>query len=358
LRIAAPGRAPQKLAVSISAGEEHDLGTVVLEAGSSLAGHVIDDVSNEPVVAARVAIAIPGGDSADTDERGGFLVSGVSPSEAMTTLHVSANGYADREVSVATQPDANTDSDVTVRLQRPGVLVVRAWSEERGDACDGCRITIGDSAGFHGGIANAAGEARFEGLSPGRYQVNREETQATGTSVYVHGGRVQFATVRSGDTTYVEIGSPGSTLTVQVSPEPGADWLLSASDRSGSADAQPIGGGTWTLRLHRDGPLTLALSRGDEGVVIGTVPDDFHGAVAPIRLPANAIRATLTREHRPLALSRVMLYAMDGSVRAWATTSPAGSVIFDYIAPGAYRLGSAPIVVRDATSELGSVEMP
>lgn len=189
------GFAPHVLDLELVAGEERDLGDILLHPGCTMRGRVVDE-RDRPVPGAEVFL----GDEADldlfqprlqTDADGWFEVGGVTTT--MPRLVVRADGYALQSVALDLPRDVLGKDPLVVRLLRGSTIVV----------------VLDDDAGFEGGLVelrrggrvvataevDEQGRALFPNRAPGDYEVQRfnDDRLRAPVAVRASGQRIEVA---------------------------------------------------------------------------------------------------------------------------------------------------------------------
>lgn len=217
LAVGADGYAMELRPVVPRAGEEIDLGDIVLKRGRVVRGVVLDAETGAPVAGARV-VRNPGvapehlGDfvrDADPDAvsqaDGRFVLANLPESDASV-------GVMHDDYGPATAPIRAGDSTPTIRLKR-GVLLLGRVLDAAGQGVRSVQVIamLGRESEVWSG-SDASGEFRFAGLAPGSWQLTTlggpdidpvtVEVPATGTV------RVELKERRGGATLRVRLVAP------------------------------------------------------------------------------------------------------------------------------------------------------
>jgi 5-hydroxyisourate hydrolase-like protein (transthyretin family) len=182
----AEGYAPVAREVEVAAGQELDLGELLLEPGCVLRG-VVRDEQGRPIAAAEVFL----GEESDfmeyqartrSDERGEFEVRGVS--SAAATLLVRAQGYAWKAVPLRLPADVLAEDRLAVCAERGSAIEVKVAGRD----VEGSMLVL-----RRGGRVVATAEvddngvALFQNRGPGDYVVQRFGDEAQQAIVQVRG---------------------------------------------------------------------------------------------------------------------------------------------------------------------------
>jgi hypothetical protein len=347
--------------VTVEAGDDRDLGEIELEPGTAIRGVVVDAATHAPVVNASITMTdVPGGSTAVSDEHGLFTLTGDFDGGAAIEVRAPRYGVSRKRVSA---PASDEAAPIEVALVRSGVLEVIAWDDDRETDCSACTINVFGGIDDRSGRTNGQGFVRFEDLTPDSVSVVRERVQAGGSSVRVSGGEgMQIATIRSGETTRVELGKHGSTIRITTTPAAEAAWRLSARCASMSSVVDRDSTGTFTIRRSHGERCALSLVRGSEGVTVAAVSEDFSGSSMNIALSAGGVRGVLTRDSLPVAGAALELTSAAGAI-AWGVSQGRGVVEFHFVPPGVYALVAggrtmrSAIVVATRIVDLGEVPL-
>ncbi len=176
--IRAPGFAPNVIHVQGAAGKKLVMPEITLGQGEEFIGEVLDADTEQPVVAARIALSDPAKIerlrlvrperlvNAVTTGVGGYYKIGGSP-RGLLMLVVAAPGYLTEFVPVNTK-----ERPKTVYLHRGGAIsgVVRGT---RGEPLAGAQVVAISEVALDGAevLTDSSGRYRLAGLRPGRYQL-------------------------------------------------------------------------------------------------------------------------------------------------------------------------------------------
>lgn len=336
-----------------------DAGDLVLGPVQTMRGRVVDAVTAEPITGASVTVVDPlNGASTLTDRDGVFALAG--DATMPTRVRVAADRYAAKHSILRT----TADSVSTIALSRPGALEIQTWDDASGEPCVGCTMIAYAEDAMRGGMTDAEGRVRLHDLAPGRYRVTRERVTATSTGVSVRGGMAtQSATVRAGETTYVEIGSRTREIRVMISPPPSSDWELVADGPTRLIRGTAEGPGVFSFRRQAGERYALRLHTATAGVALGVVPEDFTGELLSFERGNTQLQVRLTKHDLPAAGIHVRLLSLSGSLAAWAITDASGWASIPHLQAGMYAvvaeerpLGSVSVSAAAATSLVRSID--
>ena len=329
LQVVAAGYAILKSAITVEEGADLDAGTLRLSPGEPVAGSVVDAVSGTPIAGALVAITEPAGSgSTSTDERGEFTIT--ADADAPLFLSATADGYAMQ------RQRREVNQDVKFALQRPARLVVTVYSE--GSLCGNCSVIASGSGGMGDHRQTGSdGVATFDSLTPGEYDVTREETTTRGPVAFVSGGKLTRRVVlRASETTTLRLGEPGHIVKVTVTP-PTLGWDLATTDSTGNAAVLHLDAtGAYSITKVPDVALNLSLMQAGRSVRVAVLSSNFDGAIYNVSLADTLLQVTCTRAGAAARGVNVMVRASNGDAMAWSVTDASGSVVVPFLTPGIY----------------------
>lgn len=362
-----PRLGAREVGVLVAAGEELDLGEVVLDPPSLAHGVVRDAETMRPIPHASVDPAgWPPFPPVTADRHGRFTLE--VPREGPLPVRIHKEGYAPRLVTLSAPRDLDSNTEAEIQLARAGWLAVQVWEESTGGPCAGCRITVTGqdlpkalrlTTGPQGGAVS--GE-----LAPGKYLLYAETVRATGSVIVVSSGNeVRRATVRPGVVTAVELGTRRVPLRIRVDPPVAAQWRLRCTGKSTDVLVSLGPQGSYLLRLVPGERYRLALHDGGatEVAVRDLEAPDSEGELS-LRLPRGSTVGVLTREGVPAQNQEVTLIGSNGAQLATSVTDQVGSFILPFVPPGAYLVVSQGKVVTGVmvpTSgqvSVGTIKLP
>jgi hypothetical protein len=173
--------------VVLKAGEEHQLGEILLEPGCRLRGRVLDE-DGQPVADAFVFL----GEEVDLDiyepvartgPDGAFAVTGVST--AARTLVVRAAGFAMQSVVLELPQQVLAREPLLVRLERGSTIEVRVAAP--GDVAGSIVLLRRQGRMLASAEVDEDGRALFPNRAPGDYVVQRFGDERAQQTVHVTG---------------------------------------------------------------------------------------------------------------------------------------------------------------------------
>lgn len=333
--VSAAGYTQTRRTVHLPAGETTDTGEFVLSPGWQVTGRVADAATKKPVAGAVVR-NVHHNNCATTNEEGTYQLDG----ELGATFEVSATGYAVTDRIVA-QKEGND-----FLLQPPGDLIVTVWDDIADRPCVHCPIFVGGRRMIRSANTDNTAQARFNGLTPGEYDVGRERVHAASSYVTVSGGNSETASVYPNQTTHVTIGKRDFVDVVFVPPAAGERLRVSASDGFEVIDALPSG--SYRTKRRREA-ASLALLTSNSGVLVGTIPQGFTGTRWELRLHATHAIVRCVHEGQPAVGVATEVRDATGRAAAWGTSDSRGEVHLAHVPPGSYTVRAAganiPIVI-------------
>ena len=364
---------PERVSVTLAAGERRELPAIELALGRKLRGVVKDGGSGEPVAGARIVSVDPLGavDEVSGDDGEVTFAAGDD------TLHLraSAEGYPDAEMEVdpgkLDERTLNGDKPVTIELRQGGRLRIAVWDEEADQPCAGCAVSL---QGFRLGrstrvVTDGGGECLTEPLAPGPYAVSSVNERSLGGVVQVSsGGESQRVEVVAGAVTPVQLGEKSRVVQVRFRPPVPEGWKLLADSPSGSRSAEPLGDGSFAVRRRSGSAVVLQLFGGGNGANVtvrqSVLPADDDRSLIELPLPGSAIHGTLVAG-KPTSVGRVLhiVAAGDGTVQASALIVGEGGFAVPFLPAGLYTLlvDGRPIrsftLAPDREEDLGSVSL-
>ncbi len=156
--IAAPGKPAKKLPISPIAGEEFDLGDIMLSTGVALFGKITEEGSKAPIEGAKVSAE---GRSALTDATGAYRLEGMPEVDFIVGVNHAAHlGWAGHVVPTQGQ----TQVELNVELRKTEFKArVHVTDAITGEPIEGVAISVIDYGTNY--VTDAAGMATLTGLS-------------------------------------------------------------------------------------------------------------------------------------------------------------------------------------------------
>lgn len=339
--VAAPGHEVLENPLTLAPGERLDLGTIVLLAGTEIAGLVIDATSREPVAGAEILGVDPLGAAwAVSDGDGAFTVT--TSGERTLGLEVSAEGYAKALVSVRPERVA-AGEPLIVELSEAGWLRVVVWDAATDLPCQGCPVTISPSGTRLS--TDRWGEAVSGPLAAGWYNVYRPRVTHLGSAV-VEQDDAEKRTVRLEEDEITTVRFGGRTETVRVTLQPSAEpgWRLSTRTPWRTENALRGEDGSFLIRRRPDEALDLFLVYHDPAVDAAaeiwqmTLPADFDAEELVLPLGTAAVDGRATSGGEPIVGERVRLRSLGHQVLATVRTRPDGTFHLPWVPSGVYYL--------------------
>ncbi|HEX4964983.1 MAG TPA: carboxypeptidase regulatory-like domain-containing protein [Thermoanaerobaculia bacterium] len=336
---------PERIVVTLAAGERRELPPIELTLGRKLRGVVKDGGSGEPVAGARIVSIDPLGavDEVSGEDGEVSFAAGDDPLH----LRASAEGYPDAEVAIdpgkLDERTLDGDKPVAIELQRGGRLHIEVWDEEADQPCAGCAVNL---QGFRSGrstqvVMDGGGECLTEPLTPGPYAVSVVKERSLGGVVQVsNGAESRQVGVVAGSVTPVQLGEKARVVEVRFRPPVPQGWTLSASSPSGSRNAEPLGDGSFSVRRRPGSAVVLQLFGGGNVTVRQSVlPADDDRPLIDLPLPGSGIHGTLVAG-KPTTGGRVLtvVSAGDGTVQASALIASEGGFAVPFLTAGLYTL--------------------
>lgn len=341
LSVAAPGFEAVEREVALGDEESRKLPAIHLQRAETVVGRVVDAALREPIAGASVTVVEPrGGGATHTDEEGNFHLAIGAEGTVRLAVSAEGKGFPRRMAAVPAEP-STPEEPFEIELARGGWIHVAMWDEALDAPCAGCSATLalpGDRAS--GLTMDAQGEALSPVLTPGRYQVIREEVRSTGSMVTVSGGAdLQWATVEPGRVAEVRFGTKRETIDVLFWPPPSAEWRLLTETASArhllSADAN----GAFVVRRIPGEEVALSLMSGSTRLSAGALAADLSEPVVRIKLPSTSVRGLLQTDESPVGGERLLLVSLaDGRLAASTLTDSWGAFRVDHLPPGSYSL--------------------
>lgn len=361
LRVWVPGFAPlDDRDLELAPGETSDLLQLVVQAGATISGTVIDEVSGAPVADAQVTahrarargagpfawdveledfdfLALStntGRRSTLTDRDGRFSLTGIGPGDyRVVARHPDLAKSAGEDVPV--QLDGPPPSELVLRIGPGGAVEGRVTGASRLPLADAMVVALSMSAGaFKSATTDGGGEYRIEGLVPGRYVVFKSRIDAGGLNVlyeFLGNLRLQAVSVRRGNTTRVDLHdeAEGTVRVVGVVrdagvPVPRVMVTALSSDRDGvlgmGVRAQPTDqAGRYELRGMKSGQyyfqVSRFLKRPQQANLSVEVPEGIAVHQVDLDLPQSAIRGVVVdSDGAPVAGVRVQAGLQQGGI--------------------------------------------
>jgi hypothetical protein len=252
--ITAPDYARYQEVINIGADLDHDLGMIRLEPGHDLDVEVVS--RNGPVAGATVEI--PDHAAPVMTDAGGYAVFSALPEEIdKVALIVSHPDYA-RVWQEVTVPD---NRSVVIELPMPGTIFGKVLDDDGSPAAGETISAIGPDRLGHTETISHRGSYRFEGLTPGRWQISRQSIQQRFMSVRQSGGGTKFAVVHENEEVQVDfIPEVRVHGRVTLGGKPLANaWLVAvSSDGAHLVNFATDDSGRYTTDLTRPGPWMIS----------------------------------------------------------------------------------------------------
>jgi hypothetical protein len=351
----APGYAP-KVTDLLATGSSNV--QIMLANGASVAGHVINQDSGDPVPNASVIATMDfalAASEVTTDKEGAFVLDQLTPG----TLHFNVetnNQVITPESSSLELHEQEVIDDLVIHVRTGAIVAGRIYDTESGNGISGAQINASPEnipgADRKETFADASGNYSIEGLHAGNYQVEyynidgynqnaqwndrKQIVTALGQKI----GDIDFALTRG-------ITISGTVLDEEGNPVSGVG-VSAQSNSTNTYDSK---------RVKDDGRFTVAGFRPNSSVIVRPYGGDFAGKPTTIKIeetsitgvqltvaPAAKITATVTGSTGQPASGENFYVRSQGQDQGYdqSRANAGGVVTFDGLAEGTYDIRYQP----------------
>lgn len=373
----ADGKAPtKKTGLKVVSDQVVDAGTIVLDDGRALRGHVLAAKDDAPIAGATVSVSQPQGFMVrmGTDTSAGLAITGLDGRFEIAGLEprayaVDANqpDYSPNSGRVEISPDADSD-DFVIKLSKGGTITgqVRDAQKQPIPNASVLLTKVPMGGGPQTATSGPDGRYEFEKIAPGDYMVIR--APAAGGPLMLFGGMKQV-TVREGETTVYDLDEAAKinvTGRVVKGGQPVANAMLffSAADpsardlRQSHTDAD----GRYQIGLDTPGAYAVAVNtggamfRGGPASITVQVPDQPNPVIDVTMKSAGISGRVVNGDGKPVSGALITATLVGGTAAAGAErrrgtadqSEMDGTFLIDSLEPGTYAITVAASGYRNA----------
>lgn len=303
LTIAARGREAISRRIEVAAGDDLDLGFLVLSLGIEREIRVVEAETLLPLEGVWLESRRPRGVvRGTTDEEGSLRF--VAGGSADLLVEARAERHAADPLAVPAERLLD-EEPVLFEMERAGWIAVTVWVDRpRGRPCAGCRLRL--DPGRIELETDASGIALSPPLVPRFYRLRRSRLDHLGSVVLeTSDAEERSVAVVADEVVRVELTAEEAQRIVRVVPEGSAPRRLEVRSPGRRQVLSPESDGSFVVRRRPEGELRLTLLRGrwdlgiEESVRLAEIsPLDERDEVV-LRLPSTRLTARVQREGRP-----------------------------------------------------------